>query len=303
MTILAFKPRTAVDYQARIDRVLAHIVRHLDADLGTEELADIANFSLFHFHRIFRAITGETTGGLVRRLRLERAGKALRGGAPLIEVALDAGYGSPEAFGRAFREAFGVTPSAYRGVWPPPVQQPPLSLALRLDLNDLRLTLESPQGGTSMDVRIETFPQRLAVCARHVGPYNEVGPTFTRMFEWASRAGVLGPGAMVMGLSYDNPETHTADELRYDVCVSVPAPIGDLPEGLRLETLPAGRYAVHTLHGPYSGMQGAFRRLFGRWLPASGEEIDDRPCMEIYLNDPTEVPEAELRTEICIPLK
>ena len=81
MKILAFKPRTAVDYQARINRVLAHIAQHLDAELGTAELAREANLSAFHFHRIFRAITGETIGGLVRRLRLERAGKALRGGA------------------------------------------------------------------------------------------------------------------------------------------------------------------------------------------------------------------------------
>ena len=303
MKILAFKPRTAVDYQARINRALAHIAQHLDAELGTAELAREANLSAFHFHRIFRAITGETIGGPVRRLRLERAGKALRGGAPLIEVALDAGYGSPEAFGRAFREVFGVTPTAYRKLRPPPVQQPPLSLALQLDLNSLRLSLEPPQGGTGMDVRIENHPARLAVCARHVGPYAQVEPTFRRMFEWAAGAGVLGPGTMIMGLSYDNPETQAADTLRYDVCFTVPAPVGDLPEGLRLETLPAGRFAVHTLHGPYSGMPAAFRRLFGRWLPASGEEIDDRPCMEIYLNDPTEVPEAGLRTEICIPLK
>jgi AraC family transcriptional regulator len=303
MRILAFKPRTAIDYQARINRVLAYMAQHLDADPGTEELARVANLSAFHFHRIFRAITGETIGGLMRRLRLERAGQALRAGAPLIEVALDAGYGSPEAFSRAFREAFGITPTAYRKVRPPPVQQPPLTLALKLDLNNLRISLEPLHGGTTMDVRIETYPARLAVCARHVGPYNEVGPTFRRMYQWAAGARVLGPDTMVMGLSYDNPETHAADQLRYDVCFSVQAPVGDLPEGLRLETLPAGRFAVHTLHGPYSGIHGAFRRLFGRWLPESGEEIDDRPCMEVYLNDPTEVPEAELRTEICIPLK
>src|SRR5262245_13954487 len=112
MSTLAFKPRTATDYQTRINRVLAHVTAGLDADMSVEELARVANLSAFHFHRVFRAITGETIGGLVRRLRLERAGKALRRGAPLIEVALDAGYGSPEAFGRAFREAFGLTPTA-----------------------------------------------------------------------------------------------------------------------------------------------------------------------------------------------
>ena len=224
MKVLAFKPRTAIDYQARINRVLAHMAEHLDAELGAGELARVANLSAFHFHRIFRAITGETIGGLTRRLRLERAGQALRRGAPLIEVALDAGYGSPEAFGRAFRDAFGVTPAAYRKVWPPPLQQPPLSLALQLDLNNLRISLEPLQGGTTMDVRIETWPERRAVCARHVGPYNEVGtdiPAHVQMGGGRRRA--LGPGTMVMGLSYDNPETHAAEELRYDVCFSVRA--------------------------------------------------------------------------------
>src|SRR5262245_61340544 len=109
MTTLAFKPRTTIDYQARINRVLAYVTASLDADLGVEELARVASLSAFHFHRVFRAITGETIGGLNRRLRLERAGRALRRGEPLIDVALDAGYGSPEAFGRAFREAFGIT--------------------------------------------------------------------------------------------------------------------------------------------------------------------------------------------------
>jgi len=50
-------------------------------------------------------------------------------------------------------------------------------------------------------------------------------------------------------------------------------------------------------------MRDGFRRLFGRWLPASGEEVDDRPCLEIYLNDPTEVPEAELLTDLGVPLR
>jgi AraC family transcriptional regulator len=303
MKVLAFKPRTAIDYHARIARALAHLTERLDTDVDAQGLARVANLSPFHFHRIFRAITGETIGGLTRRLRLERAGQALRRGDPLIGVALDAGYGSPEAFSRAFRDAFGITPTAFRSAAPPPAQQPALSLALRLELSTLWLSLEPLHGGTTMEVRIETFPDRLAVCARHLGPYNEVGPTFGRMFGWMSGAGLLGPDTLVMGLSYDNPETQRPEELRYDVCFSVKEPVANLPEGVRLETLRGGRYAVHTLHGPYSGMNAAFRRMFGLWLPESGEEVDDRPCMEIYLNDPTQVPDAELRTELCIPLK
>jgi AraC family transcriptional regulator len=262
----------------------------------------VAHFSPFHFHRIFRGMTGESVAGLVRRLRLERAASALRrSDVSVLEVALEAGYGSPEAFSRAFQQGFGIAPSEYRRAVPPPPYQPPLALALRLDPARLHVTLE-PIGGTTMDVRIETMPERLAACMRHVGPYTGVAPTFQRMFRWAGPAGVLTRDTLIMGLSYDDPESVPAEQLRYDVCFGLAAPVA-VPDGIRIDRVPGGSYAVHVMKGPYSQMADTFRRLFGLWLPASGEEHDDRPGIEIYLNDPTEVPEAELLTKICIPLR
>lgn len=298
------KPVTAADYRSRLNRVLDHLAEHLDSELAVADLAAVTAFSPYHFHRIFRGITGETVAGLVRRLRLERAARALRGDqTPVIEIALAAGYASPEAFGRAFQQAFGMTPSDARRAMPPPRYEPPLSLALRLDPETLRFTLEPLSGGTQMDVRIETYPARLAACVRHVGPYEQVGATFQRMFQGAGGAGVLGPQTIVMGLSYDSPDSVPAEALRYDVCFTVPAPVAPLADWIRLEQVGGGRYAVHTLKGPYSNLRETFRRMFGLWLPHSGEEVDDRPCIEIYLNDPTEVPESELLTEVCIPLQ
>lgn len=297
------KPSTGSDYRTRIDRVLAHVAEHLDADLGLEELAAIAHISPYHFHRIFRAMTGESIAALVRRLRLEAAGHALRQTeASVIDVALDAGYGSPEAFSRAFHTAFGMTPSDYRRAVIPPRYLPPLSLELRLDRAPIRLVLEPLSGGTDMDVTIEIFPDRLAACVRHVGPYDNVGPTFERLFRWAQKSGLLTRDVLVMGLSYDNPDDMAADELRYDACITLTKPQA-VPEGFRVETLRGGRYAVHLLRGPYSGIRDTFRRIFGKWLPTSGEEVDDRPCVELYLNRPTEVPDHELLTKICVPLR
>src|SRR5580692_2939940 len=103
------------DYQGRILRVLTHIQEHLDESLDLEELARVACFSSFHFHRIFAAMTGETIADHVRRLRLERAALELRaGGKPVIQVALDAGYEAHEAFTRAFKAAYGVSPTEFR---------------------------------------------------------------------------------------------------------------------------------------------------------------------------------------------
>ena len=99
------------DYRERILRVLTHIQERLDEALDLEELARVACFSSFHFHRVFAAMTGETIADHVRRLRLERAAMELRSGAKqVIQVALDAGYEAHEAFTRAFKAAYGVSP-------------------------------------------------------------------------------------------------------------------------------------------------------------------------------------------------
>src|SRR5258705_3918975 len=137
------KAVTSNDCRARIDRVLAHFADHLDADLSVAELARIAHFSPYHFHRMFRAMTGESVAALVRRLRLETAGRALREhDGSVTDVALAAGYGSPEAFTRAFPPAFGAPPAAHPRPAAPPRPTPPLALALSLDPAPLPLSLE-----------------------------------------------------------------------------------------------------------------------------------------------------------------
>lgn len=103
------------DYKQRILRVLVHIQEHLDETLDLEELSRVACFSSFHFHRVFAAMTGETIADHVRRLRLERAAMELRSGAKqVIQVALDAGYEAHEAFTRAFKAAYSISPAQFR---------------------------------------------------------------------------------------------------------------------------------------------------------------------------------------------
>lgn len=300
---MVMKPSTGNGYRTRIDRVLAHIAEHLDAELGLADLGEVAHISPYHFHRVFRAMTDESVAAVVRRLRLEAAGRALReSGATVIDVALQAGYGSPEAFTRAFHAAFGMVPSEYRRALVPPRYHPPLSLHLRLDREAMRLSLEPLSGGTEMAVAIESMPDRLAACLRQVGSYDHLRPTYDRLLRWARDNGLMTPESVVMGLSYDDPDGRSPEELRHDACLVLAEP-RPLPDGFRLETVRGGRYAVHLLRGSYGGIHDAFRRIFGRWLPASGEELADRPCLEIYLNDPAKVPERELLTKICVPLR
>lgn len=107
--------RTEEAYVAAISDVLAYVQDHLDDALTPHQLANIACFSEHHFHRIFRAVVGESVMDHVRRLRMERAALQLKTSRQSIgSIALDAGYGAQEAFTRIFQAYFGLTPRIFR---------------------------------------------------------------------------------------------------------------------------------------------------------------------------------------------
>jgi AraC-like DNA-binding protein len=99
----------------RLRSLIDVVVASLDDPAGGEELARRAHLSRFHFDRLVAAALGESPAAFRRRLLLERAAFELRAGAAVTRTALDAGYGSAEAFARAFRRSFGVAPSAFAG--------------------------------------------------------------------------------------------------------------------------------------------------------------------------------------------
>ena len=151
-----------------------------------------------------------------------------------------------------------------------------------------------------MEVRIETIENMDVARIRHVGPYDEVGPSFERLLEWAATIGARA--GRVLSLSYDDPEDVVPQSLRSDACVELHTDASP-PPGISLDRLEGCRYAVYTHRGPYYGIAEAHRRLYGLWLPQSGEEMDDRPCMEIYRNSPLHTSPAQLLTDLCLPLR
>ena len=151
-----------------------------------------------------------------------------------------------------------------------------------------------------MDVRIRSIDPIQVARIRHVGPYADVGPCFERLFRWASAIGV--PTGRVLTLSWDDPERVPADGLRSDACVELRTKEAP-PPGIELGSVGGGRYAVYRLEGPYEGITPAYARLFGEWLPASGETVADGPCMELYRNTSTDTAPENLITDLCVPLQ
>ncbi len=152
------------------------------------------------------------------------------------------------------------------------------------------------------DVTIEQRePQRVAAL-EHRGDYNQIGKTFDRLSAWAAGKGLLGPETEFFGIYYDDPSSMPLADLRSDACISVPESFRGEGE-YAVKHTPGGRCAVFVHTGPYAELQLAYDWMYQTWLPGSGEAPGSEPCFEHYLNDPREVPPAQLRTAICVPLK
>ena len=287
---------TAAGYRERILRSLVHIQGHLDEPLTLEELAGVACFSPCHFHRVFRALTGEGVYEHVRRLRLERAASRLKlQDQPVTDLAFEAGYESHEAFTRAFHTMFGMSPSQFRAAH----QAAPES-ASGVRYGD-PAGYHPPDYGAPPPIEIKTLEPRQIVFLRHTGPYEQVGAAWSRLAMWAGMRGLIGPGSQFLGISWDDPEITPPDKLRYDAAITLARPLQ--PEGdFGVTELAGGDYATLLHKGPYEQLSASYRLLLGAWLPASGRELRDVPCFELYLNSPQTARPEELLTVIHVPV-
>lgn len=297
------RPATRTFYAVAVQRTIEQIARHLDGALDLHALAVEAGLSPFHFHRIFRGMVGETPLEIGRRLRMERAAwRLLHTDQPIVEIAFDAGYETHEAFTRSFRRCYGAPPSGFRGQGASQVELA-AACGVHFDAGGRVPELVArDSGGQSMDAEIRQIPELRAGVVEHVGPYHQIAEAFARLGAIVGSAGLVGqPGAMMIALYYDDPDSTPPDELRSDAAIVVPEGVV-LPAALREERLPAGRYACTVHVGSYAELGDVWARFMGEWLPASGHRAGAGACYESYLNTPGDVPEEELRTELYLPI-
>lgn len=290
------------DYKERILRVLTHIQAHLDEALDLEELARRACFSSFHFHRVFAAMTGETIADHVRRLRLERAAMELRSGAkPVIQVALGAGYEAHAAFTRAFKAAYGVSPAEFRrATGPIPVLAAPSGVHFR---PGVPLTAFHWNHVTTKVMKVITRkmkPMRVAYL-RHVGPYENVKPTWFDLTARLAADQRLRNRSRFIGIGHDNPAVTPAAELRYDACVTVDEDY-EPKKPVALQTIVGGDYAV-AKNCPAGKIKDAYQYLFGKWLARSSRELRAAPSFIVLLGVRDALAPANLRVDIYMPLE
>lgn len=273
-----------------IKKAIWRIESGLSEELTLDGIAAHAGVSRFYLARGFAAATNWSVMGYVRARRLSNAARALAGGASdILSVALDAGYGSHEAFTRAFREHFGHTPEAVRAAGtcahltltePLPMHQTnPIPLAPPREYDGPALLL----AGFSDRFHHEQ-KQGIPVLWQRFGPHLGSVP---------GQVGHVAYGAVA--------NSDDAGNFEYFAAVEVSSFDGLPSEYARLR-VPAQHYVVFTHSAHISAISSTFAAIWGDWIPKSGREVIDAPVLEVYREDFNAMTGTG-NVEIWIPMK
>ena len=276
------------DYVARVNRAIDHVTRNLAAPLNLDEVAGVACFSRFHFHRIFRAMVGETLAQFVKRVRLERAVYLMshRPRTTLTEIALACGFSSSSDFSRAFRAHFGTAPRTFDVQAFRDARRKALRGRDAAAEGDHRLTQVAPgENPDDFTVRLREVPARRVVYLRVHRPFegDAVASAAARMVAWARERGLAG--GQWLGYQWEDPEIVALEHCRYDVGLVVPD-TADVRDEMSVAQFPPMTLAEIDIAGPIDKELRALQWLYGAWLPASGWAPDHQPCFEAWNGEP-----------------
>lgn len=285
-------------YIQRLNRVIDYIQRHPDGDLSLSSLAAVAHFSPFHFHRIFRTHTDRTLKAFVAQSRLDRALFVMRTSPRkrLAQVAVDCGFDSSSAFSKAFRKAYGVSPS-----------KADLDTLLRSKVKAVTKAnhhLAVAKTKHAWRVRIKARDAMQLAYVRVTGGYLKpqmLIDGYLRLQAWIDEVGISRESSLLLGMSMDDPDIVPLEMCRYDFCCTLPHKI-KVADDIGLTTLPATRWATLHCVGDLTTVDGAWTHLFRDWLPASGWQAAPLPAIEIFNQRPEVIGWDRFDLDCCLPV-
>jgi len=274
-------------YVQRVNLAIDHVVSRLGQPLRLNDVSRAAGLSPFHFHRVFHAMVGVTLADFVKRLRLEKALHMMSHGgrASLTTIALSCGFSSSSDFSRAFKQRFGVPPSAFdlkswRNAHLVELEATVPGAPARLHLDKLP-TAHNPDG---FRVQIRALPARTVAYIRVRNPYqgDAVAKATHRLIAWAER-NALSDGQW-LGYQWDNPEITSLEDCQYHIAVEAErfTPKGEIGRF----RFPPMVVAQVELRGGIDLELRALQWIYGTWLPRSGYVPDDHPGFEAFMGRP-----------------
>jgi AraC family transcriptional regulator len=304
---------THKDYVRRINDVLEYINLNLTKKISLKELASVANFSEFHFHRIFTYMMNETPGEFLCRIRLEQAAGMLINmpKRPIIDIATEAGFDSPSSFSRAFKSKFGISAKEWRNSTDKEKLKRSLNEKIKNNENadamiwSVNYHSYLASGKVVRHVEIEEVPsERIFYLSVRDGLIAEaVGEAMWKVIRFLEdRPDINKETAKFYGINFDNPDITEQSKCRFYAGVAVP-PYIDAEDEFGIYNTHPGVYMIAHYYGTVDKIMQVYKDMFLYWMPKMGYEPELQPTYEIYHKDPYEPPVGYFDSTIFVPVR
>jgi AraC family transcriptional regulator len=282
-----------VDYRNRINQASLFIQHNISRQVTIKEVADAANFSPFHFHRIFFAFTGETTFEYQTRTRMKKAVELLMADRSSNHIAAETGYQTATAFTKAFKRTFGCSPTEYK----------------RKFLSDKIAYAKETQSHAAVHHQpvIKELPSFPILYVTRKGRVNEnynkaAEEAFNILYAYLNNNNIDISGLLRLGILRDMERIDSC-ESRYEACFSLKNDAGfSVSTEVSEKTIDEGKWAVFRHHGAYNTLWQTWNWIYRYWHPSANIEFRNADPFEVYLNSPRQTKPADLLTDIHIPI-
>ena len=295
------------DYRNRINRVFKFIDENLEADLSLNTISEIAFFSPFHFHRVFKFITGETLSEYVSRRRIEKSAlDLLHKNVTITEIAHKFGFSDNSSYSRTFKKLFGISPTAFKK------QNPNRHSKIRQleskngqeypDYDKYICIIENLKNWIKMNAKIEIkeMPKMDLAYVSSIGPHN-LENAYRKLLQWAIPQGLMNDQTKMVTIYHDSFKVTEANKVRMSASVLLNKPAQ--PKGeIGLTSIEAGKYIVGSFEIGLNEFEKSWTGLF-LWMNENGFKKADKTPFEIYHNNFNEHPERKAIVDFCIPIE
>ena len=290
-------------YQRRINDTIDYINDNLDKSFSLDELADVAHFSSYYFHRIFVAVVGESVSSYTNRIRVEKSAKLLKfSNKPISDIAYECGYSSPATFSRSFRKYLEVSPSVFRKSGK--IENSKICKELH-PMADYFYDMSLEEKKSTFPIAIKKLPSRQVAYIRVTDSFKEgtVIRAFETLIAWAKAKKLYSKGQF-FGMSLDDPMVTPQDKYRYEACVTVPPDCKvNNQEEIQLMQLPQCKYATTKVSGNMNLVATAIRYMYHDWLIHSKYEPEHQYGLEYFLDKEKVCAWDHFDLELYIPIK
>ncbi len=304
---MASKNNIQTDYKNRINRVFQYIDKNLDSDLSLNTVSEIAFFSPFHFHRIFKFITEETLNTYVTRKRVEKsASDLIHKDITVTEIAFKYGFKDNSSYTRTFKKYYGVSPTEFikqnpnkfskiRQLKSKNGQEYPNNEKYICIINNLKNWIKM-----NAKIEIKEMPKMDLAYVSNIGLHN-IENAYQKLMQWAIPKGLINNQSKIVTIYHDSFKITEADKVRMSACIKLNNPI-ETEKEIGLTIIEKGKYIVGRFEIGLNEFEKSWTGLF-IWMNENGYKKANKDPFGIYHNNFNDHPEKKCIVDLCIPIE